>query len=439
MWPPHLRRAAGRWIAVAGAAAVALLTLLPGSLGESTAQLCIICGTYGGVDALLNVALFVPLGFGLAVGGAPARRAIVALCLYSLVIEALQFRGVPGRDASAGDVVMNSLGGCLGFLLGRFLPRLVAPSSAGAWRLAASWLGLWLGVQALVGYSLLPTPPPPPYYGQIARPPRTQSRVEFPGRVLSASIGPEPVLRGELRNARSIMELLARPGGVEGAVQVIPAGFAAGRAEIVIISGPEMVGVLSFEQEGESFVFGIRTGAEVMRLRPYEFELRNAFAGIAAASGVDSLMLRARYATSTVTVRAVTVGRDVQHEFVPRLSYGWRLLLPFQLYVNDDALARVAGAAFVALLILPAGYWARFARGPLHDKTPPPALVSGAAALVLLAGFVGVPAAVGLRPAALWEWGCLVAGIALGLALGTTVARRRPTVVSTEPSRNPVV
>ena len=115
---PHLRRIGGV-IAVASVAAILVATLLPDAGKPVDSHLCIVCGTLGGVDSILNVLLFFPLGIGLALSGIPWKRAVLTACALSLTVETAQFLFVPGRDATLGDVVTNTVGGALGFAVAR--------------------------------------------------------------------------------------------------------------------------------------------------------------------------------------------------------------------------------------------------------------------------------------------------------------------------------
>lgn len=77
------------------------------------------------VEALANVALFVPLGFLLAVATGRAWAA-TALCAWgSVAVELAQRTVVPDRVATLDDVVHNSLGGLLGALAAVVLTALV--------------------------------------------------------------------------------------------------------------------------------------------------------------------------------------------------------------------------------------------------------------------------------------------------------------------------
>ena len=149
------RRSAGRLLLIVSAIVIGLATLTPSDQANTGGgALCIVCGDFGGVDALLNVMLFVPLGIGLAMAGVRASRAIPAMCLATILIETLQIGVISGRDASIGDVITNAVGGALGYLIGSRIDRLLRPSARAAFTLCVAWLSCWLGFQALAAFAL---------------------------------------------------------------------------------------------------------------------------------------------------------------------------------------------------------------------------------------------------------------------------------------------
>ena len=120
---------------------IALLTLEPrprqAPLSAATPWHCLVCGQLGRVDVILNVALFLPLGFTLfRLGFGPLRSALVGLGISGLV-ELLQAFVVAGRDPSLSDLLTNTLGAGLGAMLAQAFPRLVRPEPRLAGRLAA--------------------------------------------------------------------------------------------------------------------------------------------------------------------------------------------------------------------------------------------------------------------------------------------------------------
>src|SRR4026209_2826376 len=144
---PHLRRI-GSFVTLGAIVAILFETLLPESGHPFGSHLCLVCGELGGVDSLLNVLLFVPLGVGLALRGINWNRSILMACAVSVAVETAQLLFVPGRDATLGDVVTNTVGAALGFALARHAGSWLRPPPRLAAMLGLAWCLLWLGVQA---------------------------------------------------------------------------------------------------------------------------------------------------------------------------------------------------------------------------------------------------------------------------------------------------
>ena len=92
------------------------------------------------VDALGNLAVFVPLGMTLAAATWPLRRGqnpaprpsrrwwlriVAAGCLFSLSIELIQLF-IPGRATDVDDVILNTLGTAVGAVMTQGLHRLTS-------------------------------------------------------------------------------------------------------------------------------------------------------------------------------------------------------------------------------------------------------------------------------------------------------------------------
>src|SRR3954469_19639810 len=150
---PHLRTA-GFVITMVSLAAIGLATLLPASGAASGSHFCLVCGSFGGVDAVLNVLLFVPLGIGLALSGLPAKRALLAMCALSALIETAQLLVIPGRDSTIGDLLTNALGGALGFAMARYPEDWLRPTPRIARNLLVAWAAIWLTIQIISNFGL---------------------------------------------------------------------------------------------------------------------------------------------------------------------------------------------------------------------------------------------------------------------------------------------
>jgi glycopeptide antibiotics resistance protein len=82
-----------------------------------------------------NVLLFVPFGLALTLRGrrVPAWRVALASLAFSVGIELTQGLAGNGRSADITDVLMNTLGGVCGWVLGRLVLRVIH-EVAGWWR-----------------------------------------------------------------------------------------------------------------------------------------------------------------------------------------------------------------------------------------------------------------------------------------------------------------
>src|ERR1043166_1066671 len=123
---PHVR--VGVTITVLALAGILIATLRPDSNPPLPSHWCLICGTQGGVDAILNVLLFLPLGVGLALTGFSWRGTTVCALVTSVLVELAQLAVIAGRDATIGDVITNTLGGAVGFAVATFWVVLTRPS-----------------------------------------------------------------------------------------------------------------------------------------------------------------------------------------------------------------------------------------------------------------------------------------------------------------------
>jgi hypothetical protein len=417
---PHVRWR-GLTITIASLLAIGFATMLP-EPGQSMKQhFCLVCGSFGGVDAFLNVLLFVPLGIGLALSGVAGKRALLALCGLSMLIETSQFLFIPGRDSTFGDVVTNTIGGALGFALARYAWTWVRPSQRIAAILTLGWGITWLAIQLISNYAFALSLPDSRYYGQLARDIGTLS--VFKGRVISANADDVAIPDQAFADSHAIRRALLR--GAPVVAMVVPAGPTRGIAPIVRVADDEHRRIVVIEQQQADLLFGIRTGAAVLRLRRPIFGLPHAFpsddVGI-GHSASDVVRLSGRYVAGEVTVSAQTASVTRQQRILLNASMAWTLVLPFSWLIEATGVEFALSCVWTAFLLIPFGYWAA--------RVAPGSRAAGIARHWILVlppvaiGFLLVPNAFGLSAAPFDEWLCGLAGLLVGSGLATHVTDR---------------
>jgi len=412
---PHLRRA-GLAITIVSLAAIAFATLLPGPPAAPGSHLCLACGSFGGVNAILNVFLFVPLGVGLALSGYPGKRTVLIIFALSAMIEVTQL-AIPGRYSTIGDVLTNTIGGALGFAASRYARVWLLPSPRIATPFFIGWCAIWLTVQAASGFAFTPSVPDSRYYyGQLAR--KLGHFAVFRGRVLGASIDGVSITDTRLSDADSVGRRLR--GGGTVAATVLPGGFTNDIAPIVRVADAEEREIALLAQDGQDLLFGVRTGAAILRLRPPLFAVAGVFPSSAKgnSSSTDTISLSGSY--NLCEAQLTATGSARQYRGLPvSASLGWTLVLPFQWLIEDTRAELIFSWIWMAGLMLPMGYWgARFAGIPDAQANPALALACflGSVA-VLIAGLALVPRAFGFPAAPTRDWLAAATGVLVGGAL----------------------
>lgn len=123
---------------------------------------CLLCGSRGVADLLLNIGLFVPVGFALGARGLRPIQGLGIALGIAATIELLQ-AVIPGREATYRDVLTNAIGGGLGTLLFANGLRWVLNRREATFAALIS-LGAMLGAVSLTGPLLSPLPAPSRVY-----------------------------------------------------------------------------------------------------------------------------------------------------------------------------------------------------------------------------------------------------------------------------------
>jgi len=421
--PPHLQKL-GKALAIASVAVILLATLLPEPGQPASPPLCLVCGSDGGVDLVLNVALFFPLGIGLALSGVRWPRAVLFACGLSVSVETAQLLFIAGRDASIGDVITNTSGGWLGFTLASVSERWLRPNYQGALRLSVAWGVVWLSIQAITTSAFALSIPEGQYYGQVAR--ELGNFAVFRGAVLRTGIDGIPIHDAMLIQSDTVRQHLARGGTVDALA--VPAERTAEVAPILRIVDEQEREIVLLAQDDQDLIFGVRTTASVLRLRPLFFDIPGAFAFPRLnkdAAAPDTIALTGRYdgREARLSARVGTTMRELRMS--TSASLGWTLLMPFQWSLQNSPAEFFFSWLWMMGLTVPGGYWiAKTVRSAnARAKAAHVATVVAGTIAVFAAGLVLAPLAFGTTPASARDWLAAASGMAIGAAF--TIRNRK--------------
>lgn len=287
-----------------------LVTLVPGGSGGSEATdvpdldpLCLICGARGTADAVVNLTLFVPLGWVLARRW-PAAAVLVAGVALSAGIELLQ-TALPGRYPTLGDVAWNGAGAWAGAALP-------------GWALRRGWPLAAVGVAGLLAPVLLaPAPPPGLYYGQWTA--RFGTMEAYGGRVLEARVGSVEMGSGPSRQSSEVREMLMEGGPVE--VRFVAGPRTSRPAPIFSIYDDERREMLMIAADGDDVVVRRWTLATSLGLDDPGLRWEGALRGVTAGDTVQARLFHRPRSTCFVSSGTLECGAG------PGPGSAWTLLL----------------------------------------------------------------------------------------------------------------
>ena len=376
-------------------AAIVAATLTPSaSEGAAGWDGCVLCGDRGLADALLNLALFAPLGAALARRGMRMPAALVLAAALSAFVEAAQL-AIPGRDPSPPDLLFNALGAAAGYAAGARIDGLLRPSPRAAGRLALGWSLAFAAVVAGTGWLAAPAPPPGPYVGQWT--PRVADYPRLPARILDARIGGVSVPRGSVGPADSVRAALAasRPMEVRWIVER-RIGEPGPLLRLVGAGGDEAAALFI---DREDLILVRRTRAARLRLDRPVLRAPGVIRGTVPG---DTVRLGVR-----MDGRTATFGNDSGWSARDGMGpgRGWALL--FSVLSMRGGTARALDGLWLFLWMAPLGFWLRL-RSPSAVS-----LAIAAAALAVL------PPLAALAPVHISE----AIGACCGLLAGASLRR----------------
>lgn len=355
------------------------VTLAPSSNELTSSGFCVFCGERGLADAILNIGLFLPLGWILRRAGSSPLVPLALGVLFSGMIELIQV-ATPGRDATVGDILFNGAGGALGALSWPALCALVAPSETGARRAAAMWAAAL--ASSFVALAVLLWPGMPSDLADVVQRPPAPEGGRFEGRILDH-------------------RFIAESGRLE--IDFVAARTRQAFRPLLSIVGTDG-SVMSIGPAYDRLILRVPRPVDRLRLTRTDLELRGAFEG--------------RHEGDTLGVAMEPRGDGVCLEITGRrrcgLGYtvgsGWALLAPTGWF--DTSGDRRIDALWMLALFVPFGYWYR---GGVTGIAPPASAVFTALLVPLVTPLLAAPLA---------TLGGAVGGIAVGLVAGRVASWR---------------
>ena len=391
-------------LVVASLVLIAVMTLRPTAPQAATDMFCIFCGTLGGVDFVLNVILFVPLGIGLRLNSGRWMPVIVIGVLTTLVVETLQWRVIAGRDASLGDLLANTSGALLGAGLATVVPWWLNATGRTAVRLAVAF-GIVASMVVTVSAALL-QPLVPHYMLWVQWIPIRPNLDPFRGHLNAAEVRGRAVQAREALIPKRSFDTLARSLSVRVRIDSSPAPTK--RLALIVRIANDLEEGFTVAQWGDAIVFKTYMAAARVRLRPILIGLDGTFAGSAGNRDTAELVVDGYSDPRAISLRrhpdgsgAVSVRRTV--------GLAWALFLPWDVALNERWWP--ANAIWLAILILPTSFFvARSLRTGATSR------FAAWPALLVIAFLIAAPAT-GLSPLTIGEWAGVLAGIAAGWTL----------------------
>jgi hypothetical protein len=349
---------------------------------------------------VLNVFLFVPLGVGLYLSGATGLRTLAIACALSMLVELAQLFVVAGRDATLGDVIMNTIGASLGFLVALKSKLWLTPTPGVAAKLAAASGVGWLLLQALTTEALVPSYPSSDYYGEVA--PSLAGFAKFRGAVRNAAVGDIPISNSRFPSTDAVIKALSA-GSVLSAT-AMPAALSNEVAPVARIADDRQREIAMLGLRRGDFVFRVRTVAATLRLRPLTFALT-----IPARESTDqtsALTASGQYRRNTVRLRIADSQSVITDQIAVSPALGWALFVPFQWFIRSGMHEEALECLWVALILVPFGYWAgRWSAQSGWGTARARIIAAGCLEILLVtAGLVGLPLLLGLASVSLAEF-----------------------------------
>ncbi len=322
---------------------------------------CVVCGEGGATDVVVNLALFVPFGVLARLYCLSLRRLVPWAFGLTLAIELTQATLLVGRDATLGDVLSNTGGAVLGWLLVVWVVSIAhSPRKAriASLLVLACQATIWLGT----GFGMRPSlDGAPPWVGRFGN--SGASQAAFEGTIQAVTLagipvsmdplvrlpGPHDSLTLGLVLTRTSSTPPPRPSSIVRLVDGTPRAF---------IRVSQVRGGMDMEVQMPASALRFRTPSwrfskamEIPTGKPWRFDWRWHATTVELVSGPA-----ASPEQSTHLERRISVGLGwaLVHPFtwaIDERAEWWTALWLFSWFVLLGWCARLAGRRFAIVLV----------------------------------------------------------------------------------------
>lgn len=400
------RRATAAILAACSFAFVAYMTLRPTQAIVVTPTFCIFCGPLGGVDFILNLVLFVPIGVSLRWATGSLRTTAIVGVATTLVIESLQWRLIGGRDASLGDLLANTLGTMIGAWLGTTLFRWLNATGSRAGRLSSAFA---IATSLLVAVSAVLLQPIVPRYQQfVLWTPRRPNMDPFLGQLVTLELNGRTRGASESFDPKEAFDTLARSLSMRAHI-ASPAPDPTRRLAMIVRLANTLEEGFSLAQWRDAAAFRTHMVAVRVKLRSIMVGLDGAFSSTHTRTA-GGLVIEGYSDPRAISLRQYPDGESAA--LVRRtVGLAWALFLPRDVALNQRWWP--VNAIWLCMLMLPAAFLAiRSWRTGSHAASK-----FAMWPVVLVMATLAASPVTGLSPLSSGEWIGVLAGIAAGWVL----------------------
>jgi hypothetical protein len=393
-----LGSSAARAFIFVAAALVLFATLYPMEpVGDGVDISCLICGERGLADAIVNVILFIPLGAAAALTGRSTLAALALGAALSGSVEFAQLTLIPGRDASIGDLIFNTLGAAAGVAVVKTSWWWLGDNHIRASRLSLAAALFATATIASTGLLLAPQTPEGAYF--VMWRPVLRHLDPYAAPVRSATIGGQPFLPGRIEESAQVRELLQ--AGAPIRVLAVAAPRTSRQAAMFTIYDELNREVVLIGPDRDDLVFRVRMRSASAWLDQPDLRVVGGWRDLIPGSEI------------TVTARRSGRNYCVGFGTQPPCGSGFAAGIGWALFLYNErwpaGLHSALSIFWLGMLGFPVGFWARRRWESL------------CALVVFAATIVAVPTWVGLLDTPARQVLGGIVGIGLGIALARVI------------------